>query len=152
MFSLEERRVVKDNAAFDLHRFTQAQDAVFETVLQELKDGKKRTHWMWFIFPQIAGLGSSSMAQIYSIGSEAEARSYLNHQVLGERLKKCVSIVLGHKDKTAHDIFGSPDDLKFRSCLTLFEAISPEGNLFEEALKSFYDGHPDEKSLSLLNR
>lgn len=133
-----------------LDRFTKAQDAVYEAVLSELRSGQKRTHWMWFIFPQIAGLGLSPTARFFAIASRAEAEAYLGHDVLGSRLRECVGIMMAQERKTAHEILGSPDDIKFRSCLTLFDAISPKGNPFAAALQRFYQGHPDVKTLVLL--
>lgn len=140
-----------NTAEFDLERFVKAQEDVYATVLAQLKAGRKTTHWIWFIFPQIAGLGFSSTAQFYAISSKAEAEAYLGHPVLGKRLDECVRLMLAQDRKTAHDILGSPDDLKFCSCLTLFDAISPEGSVFEEALERFYNGRPDPKTLALLD-
>ena len=137
----------------DLSRFTAAQEhGVYATALAELKSGRKRTHWMWFVLPQIAGLGSSDMAQRYAISDLAEARSYLRHPVLGARLRTCVAAVLEHPDRTANDMFGAPDDLKFCSCLTLFEVADSEEPLFRSALEIFYDGVRDARTLRLLGR
>ncbi|MBS3649581.1 DUF1810 domain-containing protein [Pseudaminobacter sp. 19-2017] len=134
---------------FDLRRFVEAQGGVYETALAELVAGRKRSHWMWFIFPQFAGLGFSAMSQRYAIGSLAEARAYLDHPVLGARLRQTVRAVLQHRDRSAHEIFGSPDDFKFRSCLTLFDQVAP-GYVFAEGLVVFFTGKPDEKTLQLL--
>ena len=134
----------------DLSRFTAAQEGVYETALAELEAGRKRSHWMWFVLPQIAGLGSSPMAQRYAIADLDEARAYLCDPVLGARLRACVAAVLKHSGRTAHAIFGSPDDLKFCSCLTLFEAADREEPLFRDALEVFYDGARDERTLRQL--
>lgn len=137
----------------DLARFIAAQDhGVHATALAELEAGRKRSHWMWFILPQIAGLGSSAMARRYALNDLAEARSYLSHSVLGTRLRSCVAAVLAHPDRTANDIFGSPDDLKFCSCLTLFEQADPEEPLFRNALEVFYAGVRDARTLELVGR
>ncbi len=109
---------------FDLERFVKAQAPVFETVLGELRAGRKRTHWMWFIFPQLRGLGHSPTAQFYGISSVDEARAYLAHGVLGSRLDQCTRIVLTSEAPSLHALFGSPDDLKFRSCMTLFAHVA----------------------------
>ena len=118
---------------FDLQRFIDAQAPVIEDALAELRAGRKRTHWMWFVFPQIAGLGSSAMAVRYAIGSPAEARAYLAHPVLGDRLRECVRLVVATSRPLA-DVFGHPDDMKFRSCVTLFAAVAPAQAVFAEAL------------------
>ena len=131
---------------FDLERFVKAQDGVYERVCAELRAGRKQTHWMWFIFPQIRGLGSSSMAVRFGIASLAEARAYLEHAVLGPRLRECAGIVCGVEGKTASEIFGYPDDLKFHSSMTLF-AKAAEANemdeVFGEALEKYFDGEMD---------
>ncbi|WP_274628511.1 DUF1810 domain-containing protein [Arvimicrobium flavum] len=131
---------------FDLQRFFDAQAPVIETVRRELAAGRKASHWMWFVFPQIAGLGFSAMSQRYAIASLAEARAYLDHPVLGARLRECVELALRHRARTAHEIFGSPDDMKFRSCLTLFDKGVP-GDVFAEALATFFEGERDEATL-----
>lgn len=137
----------------DLARFIAAQDhGVHATALAELEAGRKRTHWMWFVLPQITGLGSSAMARRYALADLAEARSYLAHPVLGARLRSCVAAVLAHPGRTANDIFGAPDDLKFCSCLTLFELADPEEPLFRSALEVFYAGERDARTLELLGR
>ncbi|KTG07692.1 calpastatin [Haloprofundus marisrubri] len=135
---------------YDLQRFVEAQDPVIEDVKQELRAGQKRTHWMWYVFPQIKGLGSSRMAQRYSISSRAEAEAYLAHSVLGPRLRECTKIVNNVEGRSAHDIFGSPDDLKFRSSMTLFETVSEEQVPFNRALHQYYGGEPDQKTLAFL--
>lgn len=134
-----------------LSRFVEAQRDMYETALAELRAGQKRSHWMWFVLPQIAGLGHSAMAQRYAIADRAEAEAYLAHPVLGRRLVETVEAVLMHPDKTARQIFGSPDDMKFKSCLTLFEAAGG-GDIFERALEVFYGGEKDEETLRRLGR
>jgi uncharacterized protein (DUF1810 family) len=134
---------------FTLQRFVDAQASVIDAVRAELKRGRKNSHWMWFVFPQFAGLGFSSMSQRYAIASLAEARAYLAHPTLGDRLRECVELVLEVDDRSAHDIFGSPDDMKFRSCLTLFAQSSRE-EVFLRALEKYFDGSPDPATLSLL--
>lgn len=135
---------------FDLKRFVDAQSFIFDRVLAELRDGCKRSHWMWFIFPQIAGLGFSAMSQTYAISSLDEARAYLAHPVLGDRLRQCVELVVEVEEgRSVHAIFGNPDDLKFRSCLTLFAQASGE-EVFVRALDRFFDGEPDPATLQIL--
>jgi uncharacterized protein (DUF1810 family) len=138
----------------DLQHFVDAQNQVFDQVVAELEAGCKRCHWMWFVFPQIAGLGFSPMAERYAIASLDHSKRYLAHDVLGPRLRSHVNLVLKHTDKTARQIFGTPDDLKFRSSLTLFRAAaidpSPDWQLFSAALNRFYDGKPDTGTLDIL--
>ena len=131
---------------FNLDRFTQAQAPLHEAVARELAAGRKTTHWMWFVFPQIAGLGSSPMAQRYAIASPAEAADYLAHPVLGARLRQGVTLVL-QSGRTAHQVFGDPDTAKFRSCLTLFESVAPPGSVFGTALDQLFAGARDEQTL-----
>ena len=130
---------------FDLERFVAAQDAgrTFEHAMAELRAGRKTSHWMWFIFPQIAGLGRSSMAQTYAISSLAEGVAYLEHDVLGPRLLMCAEIVAGTEGRSAEDIFGSIDALKLRSCMTLFLRAAPAVPVFTKVLDRFFDGTPD---------
>ena len=138
----------------DLSRFVEAQALVYPVAEAELRSGRKRSHWMWFVFPQISGLGHSPIAKTYAIRDHDEARRYLAHPVLGARLACLVEAMLEHEDKSARDILGSPDDLKFRSCLTLFEAVSrdeAERLLFGAALDRFYAGLRDARTLALLN-
>ena len=135
----------------DLQRFVEAQDEVIEQVKRELRSGRKRTHWMWFVFPQMAGLGSSRMAQRYAIGSREEAEAYLAHPTLGPRLRECTGLVNAVESRTADEIFGSPDDLKFRSSMTLFDAVADDPEPFETALERYYDGDRDERTLELLD-
>ena len=133
-----------------LERFVQAQAPVYGQVCAELAAGEKRSHWMWFVFPQLAELGHSSTAQFYGIGSRAEALAYWRHPVLGARLAQCTALVLAVQGRTAHQVFHSPDDLKFRSCLTLFDASVPGEPLFHQALDKYYGGEGDPLTLSLL--
>ena len=136
----------------DLIRFVNAQASVHDQVIAELTGGRKRTHWMWFIFPQLAGLGHSPMAQRYAIQDLEQAKRFLADPILGSRLRQDVRLMIGHKAKSALEVLGSPDDLKFRSCLTLFaQAASntPDRALFEEALHQFYKG-PDLRTMRLL--
>jgi len=135
---------------FDLQRFVDAQAPVFEAVCRELAAGSKRTHWMWFVFPQLRGLGSSETARFYGIASRDEALAYWRHPVLGTRLKRCTDIVLGHAGRSVHRIFGSPDDLKFGSCMTLFAAIAPEEPAFGAAIRTFLGGKADRRTVALL--
>ena len=134
----------------DLERFVEAQDRVYEDVRQELAAGRKATHWMWFVFPQLRGLGRSAAAQYYGIGSREEALAYLGHPALGARLRECVGLVLAVDGSGAHAIFGSPDDLKFRSSMTLFAAAAPAEPLFRRALEKYFGGEPDRVTLEIL--
>jgi uncharacterized protein (DUF1810 family) len=133
-----------------LDRFVTAQEQVYDTALAELKAGHKRTHWIWFVFPQIAGLGHSHRSQIYAIASLDEARAYLAHPLLGPRLRECCQAVMDVQGKNAHDIFGSPDDMKFRSCLTLFAQAAPEEMLFRDLLEKHFGGDADPLTLQKL--
>lgn len=137
---------------FVLQRFVDAQAPVIEAVRDELRAGRKRSHWMWFVFPQYAGLGLSAMAQRYAIHSAGEARAYLAHPVLGPRLVECAGLVLAVEGRDVHAIFGSPDDMKFRSCMTLFDAAAPEQAVFAECLAKFFAGQRDALTLRLLGR
>lgn len=136
---------------YNLQRFVDAQDGVYANVRAELTAGRKRSHWMWFIFPQIAGLGFSAMAQRFAIGSRAEALAFLAHDVLGPRLIECTGLVMSVTGKTIHDILGSPDDLKFRSSLTLFAAVS-DNPLFTDAIAKYFAGAKDQATLDHLSR
>lgn len=135
---------------FDPARFLSAQAPAIGQVLAELRAGRKRSHWMWFVFPQLAGLGRSPTAAFYALPDLDAARAYLAHPVLGPRLRTCTSIVNAVAGKTAHDIFDTPDDLKFRSSMTLFAAASPDDALFHEALARYFHGVPDARTLALL--
>ena len=134
----------------ELQRFVTAQAAVYADVVSELSVGRKTSHWMWFVFPQFRGLGHSAMAITYGLESADEALAYWRHPILGARLRECTGIVLADEAKNAYDIFGSPDDAKFGSCLTLFEAVLPGEPLLCRALKQFYAGNRDERTLGLL--
>jgi uncharacterized protein (DUF1810 family) len=137
----------------DLVRFVTAQDPIYTQVIKELTNGSKRIHWMWFIFPQLTGLGRSATAQSYAIRDLDQAKRYLADPILGARLRQAVRLMMSHKSKSALEILGSPDDLKFRSCLTLFREAASENSdriLFTEALDQFYDGRADARTLELL--
>lgn len=137
--------------AFDLVRFVDAQAPVYAQVQAELAAGRKRTHWMWFVFPQLAGLGRSAMAQRYAIGSRGEAVAYLAHPLLGARLRECSALALSAQGPAIGDILGAPDDLKFHSCMTLFDAVAPAGEtLFAQCLQRFFGGERDAATLSRL--
>ncbi len=135
---------------FDLQRFVNAQGPVYDTVLAELRGGRKRSHWMWFVFPQIAGLGQSLTARKYAIVSRAEAIAYLDHPVLGPRLLKCTRLVNAIDDRTAHEIFGTPDDLKFRSSMTLFAHVTSAGDDFIAALWKYFEMEFDPATIARL--
>ncbi len=126
------------NDPFGLQRFVDAQDPVIEQVRRELREGRKRTHWMWFVFPQRSGLGHSAMAVRYAIGSTEEARGYLRHPVLGPRLVECTRLVTAIEGKEIGEIFGYPDDLKFRSSMTLFAEADPDNRVFRDALRKYF--------------
>jgi uncharacterized protein (DUF1810 family) len=134
----------------NLDRFVTAQARIYDTVRTELAAGRKRTHWMWFIFPQIEGLGSSPTAQLYAIRSPAEARAYLDHHLLGARLRACTELTLNCGTDDAHRIFGSPDDMKFRSSMTLFAVASNRADPFGSALARFFDGEEDPLTIARL--
>jgi len=138
------------NPDFDLERFVQAQAGVITDVRAELQAGHKQSHWMWFVFPQLRGLGHSTMAQHYGIASLEEARAYLAHPVLGARLRECCELMLAVPEpRSAHEIVGPTDDLKFRSCVTLFSLADPQDPLFRRCLDRFYGGVPDPRTLAL---
>ena len=136
---------------FDPQRFLDAQSSVYPLVLDELRRGRKQSHWMWFIFPQLAGLGHSAMAQRFAIASRAEAVAYLGHGVLGSRLRECTALVNEIEGRTILQILGSPDDLKFHSSMTLFGAVSSDPK-FAVAITKFYGGKRDQRTLDLLSR
>lgn len=136
---------------YGLQRFVWAQDGVYNQVVEELRAGRKRTHWMWFIFPQIAGLGASEMARAYAISGVDEAAAYLGHALLGARLRECTALVnAARAGWRIEEIFGYPDDLKFRSSMTLFGAVAPEESVFRVALERYFDGRGDEATLRKL--
>lgn len=133
-----------------LDRFIDAQRFDYEIALAELSSGRKRSHWMWYVLPQLRGLGYSEMAQEYGLCGQAEAMRYYNHPILGPRLVTCVNAVLAHRDKSAASILGDVDAVKFRSCLTLFASVAPQEPCFAAALAAFYGGVPDPATLTLL--
>lgn len=135
---------------YNLHRFVQAQNPVINQVLAELRAGSKRSHWMWFVFPQIAGLGHSEMARRYAISSIREAQAYADHPVLGERLRTCTELVNGVASRSAEQIFGYPDVMKFHSSMTLFSCARPDDEAFGRALALFYEGQRDQATLDRL--
>ncbi len=143
---------MKTDDPYDLKRFVSAQEGVYERALTELRSGEKRTHWMWFIFPQIDGLGHSPTARRYSIKSIEEARQYLDHPILGKRLLECTEAVVALKSGSVSEIFGYPDDLKFKSSMTLFEKIAGKGSVFSLALDKYCRGERDTATLRLLEK
>jgi len=134
---------------FDLQRFVDAQTPVYPRVIAELRQGRKQSHWMWFIFPQLAGLGHSAMARRFAIASREEAAAYLAHGILGPRLRECTSLVNAVEGRTVTEILGSPDDVKFCSSMTLFSAVSSDEE-FARAIEKYYAGKPDPRTLDLL--
>lgn len=140
---------MSDGDPYDLRRFVEAQADVIESAKRELRAGRKRGHWMWFVFPQVAGLGSSRPSRRYAIGSREEAAAYLAHPTLGPRLRECTAIVNGLEGRSAHEVFGSPDDLKFRSSMTLFDAVADGPEPFGTALERYYH-ELDPKTLRFL--
>jgi uncharacterized protein (DUF1810 family) len=141
---------MRPRTPWDLDRFVQAQEGCYQRALAEIRSGVKQTHWMWFIFPQLAGLGSSPTARLYAIDNLDEARAYLAHPTLGPRLVECAEAVLGLEDRSAQQIFGSPDDLKLRSCATLFAVAGPAGSVFHRLIERYFRGEPDSRTLQLL--
>ena len=148
MTSSNESR--RSDDPYNLSRFVHAQEGDYEQALAELRSGHKRTHWMWYIFPQLDGLAFSATANHYAIKSVEEAKAYVEHPRLGPRLRECAEAVLRIEGRSAWEIFGSPDDLKLRSCATLFACVSPPGSVFERLLTKYYGGRRDEKTLQLL--
>jgi uncharacterized protein (DUF1810 family) len=139
-----------ENSPTDLSRFLDAQENDYDTALQEIKNGRKRSHWMWYIFPQIAGLAMSEMSRRYAIKDMEEAEAYLNHPVLGKRLVEISNALLQLDENDPHEIFGSPDDMKLRSCTTLFAAVEDADPVFNQVLDRFFDGTQDQQTLTLL--
>ena len=137
---------------FDLSRFTPAQERIYDRVLAELRSGQKRTHWMWYIFPQIDGLGHSTTTKHYAIKSIEEARQYLNHPVLGTRLLECAEAVLAVEGRSVSEIFGYPDDLKLKSSMTLFETVADKRSVFVRVLDKYFHGERDVRTLHLLEK
>jgi uncharacterized protein (DUF1810 family) len=142
----------KTNDPFDLSRFLEPQEDDYAQVLSEIKDGQKRTHWMWYIFPQLDGLGFSSMAQRYSIKSIEEAQAFLDHPILGSRLLECAEAVIAVEERSITEVFGSTDALKLRSCATLFALLSPSGSVFHRILEKYYYGERDDKTLRIFEK
>jgi len=139
------------DAAHPLQRFVDAQDPVYSRVVDELARGAKASHWMWFVFPQLEGLGRSAMARRYGIASSAEALAYWQHPLLGPRLRECTDLVLAVNGKTALQIFGAPDDVKFRSSMTLFERVAPHEPAFARAIEKYFNGARDPNTIALLS-
>lgn len=137
---------------YDLSRFLEAQNNSYDTALREIRAGRKRSHWMWYIFPQIRGLGYSAMAQHYAIRDLGEAREYLQHPLLGPRLIEISEALLALDGSDPRRVMGSPDDLKLRSCMTLFQCAAPDQSVFGKVLDKFYGGRPDGRTLEILNR
>lgn len=137
---------------YNLQRFIDAQDGRYESVLKELGAGQKRGHWMWYIFPQIQGLGRSATSQEYAIKSRDEANAYWKHSILGPRLRECTELVLKLESRTAQQIFSCPDTLKFRSCMTLFERSATDSPIFRAALLKYFGGQPDQLTLDILKK
>ena len=135
---------------YNLQRFVEAQGGVYDQALAEIRSGRKRSHWMWYVFPQFAGLGMSATSQLYAIQSLGEADAYLAHSVLGPRLVECAEALLAIGGRSALEIFGSPDDMKLRSCATLFASVSPEASVFHRVIDKYFDGQPDERTLALM--
>jgi uncharacterized protein (DUF1810 family) len=136
----------------ELHRFLAAQEEDYATALAELRAGRKRSHWMWYVFPQYAGLGYSATSQLFAIKSVAEAEAYLRHPVLGHRLVECCETVMRINGSSAMEVFGSPDDMKLRSCATLFAAVAPAGSIFQKVLDKFFAGQRDDRTVQLMDR
>lgn len=136
--------------SYDLSRFVEAQTGVYEQALSEIRSGRKQSHWIWYIFPQLEGLGFSSTSRRYAIKSLAEARAYLNHPILGPRLLACSEAAASVEGRSAHAVFGSPDDMKLRSCATLFAQVAPAGSVFDRVLDKYFNGQRDDKTLQLL--
>ena len=146
----EDRDLFNRDDPFNLQRFVDAQDGIYAQALAEIRSGQKRSHWMWYIFPQVEGLGSSPISKRYAIKSLAEARRYLSHPVLGRRLVECTATLLALQRRSATEIFGYPDDLKLKSCMTLFAQVAGPGSDFESVLKKYYGGMQDVQTLRFL--
>jgi len=138
------------NDPYNLQRFLDAQTPIYEEVCRELRAGKKKSHWMWFIFPQLRGLGSSPTAMAFGISSLAEARAFLEHPILGARIRECTRLVNEVENQSIHQILGYPDDLKFRSSMTLFASVGVDAQIFKDALQKYFAGEPDPLTLELL--
>jgi len=140
------------NDEYDLQRFLDAQQPIFERALSELRNGRKRSHWMWFIFPQLKGLGHSEMAQRYGISGREEALAYFHHPCLGARLESCCRALLQWKHRSATEIMGAPDDVKLRSSMTLFARVAPQPGVFQEVIDGFFGGKPDTATVSRIEK
>lgn len=141
---------IRNFVEMGLERFISAQEHSYAQALREIEEGQKRSHWMWYVFPQLKGLGHSHHSEYYGIQGLQEAKEYLDHEVLGDRLKEISSALLSHSDKSAREVMGRPDDRKLKSSMTLFASISPEGSVFHQVLELFYDGEMDKRSLALV--
>jgi uncharacterized protein (DUF1810 family) len=148
----EANAPIGDHDPFNLQRFVSAQERDYQAARKELQHGRKQTHWMWYIFPQIDGLGSSPISKHYAIKSEAEARQYLEHPILGARLLECITIILGIEGRSAREIFGSPDDLKLKSSMTLFAFVKSQEPLFARVLDKYFQGKRDQRTIDLLDQ
>jgi len=135
---------------YGLSRFIEAQDTDYEQALAEIRSGRKRSHWMWYVFPQFTGLGSSPTSSHYAIKSRDEAEAYLSHPILGRRLVECAEAVVQIRDRSALEVFGSPDDMKLRSSATLFASLSPEGSVFHRLIDQYFDGRRDDRTIELM--
>ena len=148
----EHRTFISEADPYDVARFVQAQERDYEQAMSEIRSGRKRSHWMWYMFPQFDGLGFSATSKRYAIKSVAEAEAYLRHPVLGPRLLESARAVVGIDGRSALEVFGSPDDMKLRSCATLFASVSHAGSVFEQLLDRHFGGELDDKTLRLLGR
>jgi uncharacterized protein (DUF1810 family) len=146
-----QQTYAREMSSFDLQRFLEAQAPVWDDVRSELAQARKRSHWMWFVFPQLAALGRSGTARFYGIGGAEEARAYLQHPVLGARLHECCALLLQSPGVSARDVFGEVDAMKLRSCLTLFEAVSPQTPIFQQCLDRYFSGERDPLTKELLS-
>jgi uncharacterized protein (DUF1810 family) len=144
--------MINANDTFDLSRFTSAQENIYDSVLAELSNGRKRMHWMWYIFPQVDGLGHSATSKHYAIKSLEEARQYLNHPVLGQRLLECAEAVFAVEGRSASEIFGYPDNLKLKSSMTLFAYVAAPGSVFLRVLDKYFNGEQDALTLQILEK
>lgn len=149
---IKARKKISHNDPFDLSRFMTAQDKIYETAIAELRSGQKRTHWMWYIFPQIDGLAKSTTSKYYAIKSIEEAREYLNHPILGTRLLECATVVFGIKGRSISEIFDDPDDLKLKSSMTLFAYLTDTESVFASILARYFNGDRDVKTLHILEQ
>jgi len=140
------------NDPYGLSRFIEPQDADYEQALAEIRSGRKRSHWMWYVFPQFTGLGSSPTSMHYAIKSRDEAEAYLSHPIIGRRLVECAETVLQIRERSAFEVFGSPDDMKLRSSATLFASVSAEGSVFHRLIDQYFDGRRDDRTIELMGR